>query len=503
MRASTRVLRALIDAIRINRSGLLHVLFYRSQFHQELGADRYLLRLFPCLHYALFGARENKNPNPFFDTEYYRDSNTDIAQSGLNPLSHFLLYGARQRKNPSSFFDTGYYLDNHPEVGESRLNPLQHFLRHGRAEGRYPSPLSATIRHHDRPLGAENEEGRTWLQKGLGPSAIENPRRPPRPDRIIRFEWDKGGWNNIRMQAEVMVCLAELSGRTLVLPMADRWYLVPGNTSHLFDFFDEQDFRATVPVLPSHSRSKDEWEVPAHLSAINTVRLKREVYLRQQDRGSWYFPRSARMFGCLAGVFGSDPELYSLVHRALRVRTDLLDTAAAMLENHGLRPGGYLAAHVRRGDFQYRAMRLLGVEKVIEAFRKHGADAAGTLLIVSDAYDEALLEGCRRQGWNPICWAERHPGAPKFSGVLDMLCCCLAWRFVGTRLSTFSSGIMQWRGYVSRVAGAHVDAVPRFTVELDQVYWWANVDQHAWLSDPVSSGPQSGHQAADTHGVRL
>jgi hypothetical protein len=312
--------------------------------------------------------------------------------------------------------------------------------------------------------------------------AVETLRHPPRADRIIRFEWDKGGWNNIRMQAEIMICLAELFGRALIMPRADRWYLVPGGTSHLFDFFDEPSFCAAVPVLPPCSDSSDEWDVPAHLSAINTVRLKRDDYLRQQDRASWYFPRSTRMFGCMAGVFGGDPELYSLVHRALRVRADLLDAAADLLEGHGLRPGGYLAVHVRRGDFQYRAIRHLGVDRVIEALRTHGADAAGTLLIVSDAHDEALLEGCRKQGWNPVCWAERHPGDPKLAGMLDMLCCCLAWRFVGTRLSTFSSGIMQWRGYVSRVAGAHVDAEPRFTAELDQVYWWAWVDQHTWLA---------------------
>jgi len=476
------MLRALTDAIRIHRSGLLQALFYRSQFYQELGADRFILRLFPCVHYVLFGARANKNPNPFFDTEYYRNTHTDVARSGQNPLVHFLLHGESQRKNPSPFFDTGYYLDNNPEVDESGLSPLQHFLRQGRAEGRFPNSLAATVQRHDQPRDAATEDGRAWLHGGLGPSAIKKCSREARPDRIIRFEWDKGGWNNIRMQAEIMVCMAELFGRTLVLPKAERWYLVPGGASHLFDFFDERSFRAAVPVLPSPTDSRDEWEVPAHLSAINAVRLKRDDYLRQQEFASWYFPRSARMFGLLAGVFGSNPELYSLVYRALRVRGDLLDTAVDLLEEQGLRPGGFLAAHVRRGDFQYGAMRHLDVDKVIGALRTHGADTAGTVLIVSDVYDEALLTGCRKQGWTPVCWAERHPGDPKLAGILDMLCCCLAWRFVGTRLSTFSSGIMQWRGYVSRVTGAHVDAVPRFTAELDQVYWWAVVDTHAWLA---------------------
>ncbi len=476
------MIRPLADALRVHRSGLLHEAYYRSQFFEELDADRYLLRLLPSLHYVLFGARRNKNPNPFFDTEYYRDTNPADLRSGLNPLAHFLLRGARQRRNPSPFFDTGYYLDTNPEVGSSGVNPLRHFYRRGQTGGRYPSPLSATIRQVQRPLEADHDQGRAWLHQGLGPSAADSAPRPPRSDRIIRFEWDKGGWNNIRMQVEVMVCLANLFDRSLVLPNADRWFLVSGDATHLYDFFDEHALRAAVPVLPSRTRMQDEWEVPARLGATNSVRLQRDSFLEQQNRESWYFPRSARMFGCVAGVFGSNPGLYALVHRALRVRPDLLDMAITMLREYGLRPGGFMAAHVRRGDFQYRAMRHLSIETAVEALRRHGADAAGALLIVSDAHDETLLQSCRQQGWNSVCWAEGHAVDPKLAGVLDMLCCCLAWRFVGTRLSTFSSGIMQWRGYVSRIAGADIDAVPRFTAELDQVPWWAMVDQHAWLA---------------------
>lgn len=476
------MIRHLVDAFRVSHSGLLHRAYYRSQFYQELGPDRYLLRLAPCLHYVFFGARANKNPNPFFDNQYYREANPDVSRSGLNPLAHFVLRGARQRRDPSPHFDTGYYLDTNPEVGRSGLNPLWHFFRRGRAGGRFPSPQSATIRQVHRPAERQHDEGRAWLVEALGPSLAGGSRRPSRPDRTIRFEWDKGGWNNIRMQVEVMVCLASLFDRALVLPNPGRWYLVPGEASHLFDFFDEGAFQAAVPVLPSPTRTTDEWQVPARLGATNTVRLVWDAYREQQNRESWYFPKSARMFGPVAAVLGSDPKLYRLMHRALRVRTDLLEMAAARLAEYGLKPGGFVAAHVRRGDFQYPAMRQLSNEAVVEALRGHGADAARALLVVSDAYDEGLLERCRQAGWDPICWSSAEPNGAKLAGVLDMLCCCLAWRFVGTRLSTFSSGIMQWRGYVSRVASAQVDAVPRFTAELDQVPWWATVDQHTWLA---------------------
>ena len=327
----TGIIRPLIDAFLIRRSGLLHVAYYRSQFYQELKADRYLLRLSPFLHYVLFGAYENKNPNQFFDTEYYRDNNLDSIQPGQNPLVHYIRFGSRKRLNPSPSFDTGYYLDRNPGVDGSGLNPLLHYFQLGRQEGCSPNPLFSTICSVPKPLAADHTQGRDWLQQGLGASPVSNPPLAHRPDRMIRFEWDRGGWNNIRMQVEVLVCLAAKFDRALVLPAPDQWYLVPGDNSHLFDYFDEAAFRAAVPVLSSSTRAKDEWEVPAHLASINTVRLKKGEYHRQQDRESWYFGKTARMFGCFASVLGSDSGLCTLVHQAFRVRSDLLDQAGSCL----------------------------------------------------------------------------------------------------------------------------------------------------------------------------
>lgn len=489
------VISSLLSALSIRRSRLFYRLYYRSQYYQRIGASRYLLRLFPTLHYVCFGTHENRNPNPFFDTEYYLSHNLDVVESGSNPLVHYLRYGAKERRNPSPFFDTGHYFDKYPDVSESGLNPLQHYLQHGAETVRTPNPLFENLRNVTEPNPGDYAQGRSWLQEGIGVSGLVGPPRQIQPQRSIRFEWDKGGWNNIRMQAEVMVGLAAQYDRALILPQPDQWTLISADEAHLFDYFDEDAFRAEVSVLPSVARVEDEWQVPEDLAAINTVRLKRATFQRQQGRECWYFPKRTRMFGCYSSVLGSDSSLYALVHRAFRIRTDLLDMAMELLQEHHLKPGGYLAAHVRRGDFQYPAMRHLSTFDIVDALRSHGADAAGKLLIVSDFYDGELLSACQKQGWETVCWATRHTSDPKLSGVLDMLCCCLGWRFVGTRLSTFSTGIIQWRGYVSRVEGAAVDAVPRFTSELDQVPWWARVDEHAWLTIESTGLASSGEEA--------
>lgn len=473
------LLQRIREAFKIRRSGLLKVVHYKSQFVGELGLDRVLLRLSPVLHFVFFGADQNKTPNPYFDTEYYRDRYPEVSSSGINPLAHYIDRGAAQRLDPSPWFGTAYYFDSNPDIPRSSANPLVHFLDRGRADGSFPSAIAEKVKQLDEPRTFEHEEGRRWLNLGLGPKAPQAPREPG-CGRTIRFDWDKGGWNNIRMQAEIMVCLADRFERALILPDADRWYMVPGDSTHLFDFFDRQSFEAVVPV--QHGFSSDEWEVPAGLAVTNTTRLSRRAFAEQQHRESWYFPSSTRMYGTLGDVLGSDPHNYSLVHEAFRLRSDLLNLASARLEEHGLRPGSYLAAHIRRGDFQYPEMRHLSIDGIVRSLRKHGADDAESLLIASDAYDEALLDRLLEEGWTPVCWAGETTGSAKLEGVLDMLCCCLAWRFVGTTLSTFSNGIMQWRGYVSLVPEAHVDAVPRFTADLDVVYWWARVDQHAWLT---------------------
>lgn len=483
MRYAAGLLQALSDAILIRRSGLLHVTFYRSQFYRELKADRYLLRLSPVFHYVLFGALAGKNPNPLFDSEYYRDHNPGVDQSGQNPLAHYLRQGAREGLDPGPFFDTGYYCERNPGIADGGLNPLMHYFRCGKQEGCKPHPLLENLARVAEPRAVDWNTGRGWLQQGLGASsAVGAPCPVPRHDRVIRFEWDRGGWNNIRMQAEVLVCLAARYGRALVLPDPARWYLIPGVDSHLFDYFDEAAFRAAVPVLPADTRLEDEWEVPAGLASINTVRLNWQAFQRQSNRESWYFPRTTRMFGCFSAVLGSRGSDYALLERAFRLRPDLIDKATGLLQSNGLEPGGYLAAHVRRGDFQQKVMRYLSTAEIVGALRGHGADAAGKVLIVSDAYDEGLLEACRGEGWDPVCWAGQSSGDARLSGVLDMLACCPAWRFVGTNLSTFSTGIMQWRGHVSRAADAGIDAVPRFTNELEQIPWWAQVDEFAWLS---------------------
>ncbi|WP_375459900.1 cadherin-like domain-containing protein, partial [uncultured Enterovirga sp.] len=104
------------------------------------------------VHYNLYGWKEGRNPNAWFDTNWYLQAHPDVAAAGVNPLDHYLQFGAREGRDPSTRFDTDYYLASNPDVAAAGMNPLDHFLEYGLDEGRsaadmppVASPDAATL----------------------------------------------------------------------------------------------------------------------------------------------------------------------------------------------------------------------------------------------------------------------------------------------------------------------------------------------------------------------
>mmetsp|Transcript_50983 Transcript_50983/g.58943 ORF Transcript_50983/g.58943 Transcript_50983/m.58943 type:complete len:593 (-) Transcript_50983:75-1853(-) len=66
---------------------------------------------------------------------------------------------------------------------------------------------------------------RSFTSPFLQSPSVSHIKRPKRT-RYLSFEPDSGGWNNIRMEFEIMVVLAAATGRTLVLPPDNPLYLL-------------------------------------------------------------------------------------------------------------------------------------------------------------------------------------------------------------------------------------------------------------------------------------
>jgi len=102
----------------------------------DLTKDVHVSDIDPIKHYILFGAKERRNPSPYFETSFYLDEYLDVAQSSINPLLHYILYGAKEGRLPNPEFDSGYYLLANPDVKKAGLNSLLHYIRYGQYEGR-------------------------------------------------------------------------------------------------------------------------------------------------------------------------------------------------------------------------------------------------------------------------------------------------------------------------------------------------------------------------------
>jgi glycosyltransferase involved in cell wall biosynthesis len=91
-------------------------------------------------------ARELRCSGLFFE-RWYLETYPDVAATGMDPILHYVRHGARELRNPSPFFDTSFYLTQYHDAQKSGINPLLHYLRHGAAEGRAPNPWFDPDRH--------------------------------------------------------------------------------------------------------------------------------------------------------------------------------------------------------------------------------------------------------------------------------------------------------------------------------------------------------------------
>jgi GT2 family glycosyltransferase len=100
--------------------------FYRSKSHGRLKNVNSLL------HYFYIGQYRRYSPSAWFDIQFYIANNRDVLNSGYEPLRHYLEFGGLEGRSPNPQFDGKYYLQEHPEIALTKNNPLIHYLEYGR-----------------------------------------------------------------------------------------------------------------------------------------------------------------------------------------------------------------------------------------------------------------------------------------------------------------------------------------------------------------------------------
>ena len=77
---------------------------------------------------------------PLFDAKRYLEEYPEVARFGLDPWVHYLERGGFEWRNPNPLFDSGWYRSQLPEADRPQ-NPLCHYLFEGAFQGLDPHPL--------------------------------------------------------------------------------------------------------------------------------------------------------------------------------------------------------------------------------------------------------------------------------------------------------------------------------------------------------------------------
>jgi hypothetical protein len=114
---------------------LVNSVWYDAQYPDVAAAG-----VNPALHYYTYGWHEGRNPDAYFSTTGYLNTQPDVRAAGVDPLIHYDQYGWTEGRDPSWNFDTQYYLIHAPDVAAAHVDPLEHYLQYGAGESRLILP---------------------------------------------------------------------------------------------------------------------------------------------------------------------------------------------------------------------------------------------------------------------------------------------------------------------------------------------------------------------------
>ena len=372
-----------------------------------------------------------------------------------------------------------------------------------------------------------------------------NPYRGQGPAKYVTFEPDVGGWNNIRMQMEIVMVFAYATGRTLVLPPDQPMYLLNKGKGHekahnFRDFFpfdristrlptiSMRQFMAlegvtgrlrrandSQPQLPPGNRTKFDgtdrddrnlmWEYLRNVTSCPPWKGMADYvvippfpgfnsslspYAQQYRKRSLVFAGDPK-FGATRQPsfydlhwheqhvihFISKPGLgyrllehfYTFLHfedpfmdryykRFVRDYVHYLPTIfckAAIITAHLRKEAGgqYSSFHVRRGELQYKEVKVNG--SVLIDTVEHVLPRGALLFIATDEGNRSFFDPFRQRGFTRIRHLSDYLDVaslrglnPNYLGMLDQVVCAGGQVFVGTWYSTFTAYITRMRGYL-------------------------------------------------------
>jgi hypothetical protein len=325
---------------------------------------------------------------------------------------------------------------------------------------------------------------------------LEEPANPG----YLTFETDIGGLNNIRMGFEYVVELAIRSGRTVVLPAKEGWYLLdwgplnahgadeewikPGTSSSFEEFWDIKDLSRHVPVISAtefYKRMAKTQDVsgtvdPATLPVVNAPdKSSWKTWLQKHgtapsdciDGENMALDKSVEHMHIPISWKTSEQRFFDCDHmkisdtskgqELLHFNPSFLELASDPVDS--MKFGHYAALHLRRNEFQFvQAPGVNGSDALLEDAEKV-MKAGEPVYIASDEVDpswwDMMTAELQQRGHRLVSIRdfkddlEKKGVTRRTMGLVEMNICAGARTFLGTTMSTFSSGIQEIRDKIA------------------------------------------------------
>jgi len=309
--------------------------------------------------------------------------------------------------------------------------------------------------------------------------------KTPNKAKIISFEWDCAGFNNVRMAFEVACAISVIFDRTIVMPPKAYWDHMPkGYIMDLSDFYDLDSIRKHVPLISSseylgktvtYDEFKQIMSSKNGLSKELLTKLPQE-YQKLSDKQQepvWFFlsckkenGKDKRIFGNFNSIFRDSPKLTKIrytIKNGMKFKSELLDLVP------NIPPGSYDAVHARLGDFQHTYEK--GEKNPMETLQRNltrllkPKDNSHKLLIITPEKDKSKFDSLKKDF--DIQFLQYHQRTPSiWLPLIDTLACVSARRFLGNKLSTFTYYIQILRGYCAtnrqKDLSQIIDATPEY-----------------------------------------
>lgn len=330
----------------------------------------------------------------------------------------------------------------------------------------------------------------------------------PDKEKFITFEYDEGGWNNIRLALETVIIFALILNRTLVIPPELNMYLLNAKKSKLKDYIDIDffyhpalkviDYEDYLNGLPDNieppKNNKNEYpidwlrengmildfnyetififpkDLKNNISDIdyNNERFKyfKQHFDSNPSKNKMYIIQEKEFNAPIIHFLGSgqsrliqyfsskmyfesnDMHKYvrSFIRNHIKYNDEIFNKAEKVIEELDKNHNDWCSVHLRRGDFQYKDTRIT-IDELLESLQKkipHGKH----LYIATDESDKSFFDLLHNYySINFFDDFDLDIKNKNHIGMIEQIIASKGRIFYGTYLSTFTHYIKRMRGY--------------------------------------------------------